>query len=219
MQAGRNDNGTDPFPPSRMEMMIGPKPREQWKQFQTKHELVAALGERLRERIPHHALQLHPADHRQRHRGHQRHFGEPGRRILAAPTPTCCLNLARQTVELLRTVPGALDVSIEQEGPQPQLVIQPDRALCARYNVRIEDVKRLINMALGGEPVGTLYEGDRRFDIVAKLDRSVVTSPQAIGRLPVHTADGIARAAGAGGQDRSGRRPDARRPRKRPSAA
>ena len=52
-------------------------------------------------------------------------------------------------------------------------------------------MKRLINTALGGEPVGTLYEGDRRFDIVAKLDRSVVTSAQAIGRLPVHTADGI----------------------------
>ena len=61
-----------------------------------------------------------------------------------------------------------------------------------RHNVRIEDVKRLINTALGGEPVGALYEGDRRFDIVAKIDRSVVTSPQAIGRLPVHTADGIA---------------------------
>ena len=52
-------------------------------------------------------------------------------------------------------------------------------------------MKRLINTALGGEPVGALYEGDRRFDIVAKLDRSVVTSAQAIGRLPVHTADGI----------------------------
>ena len=39
--------------------------------------------------------------------------------------------------------------------------------------------------------MGTLYEGDRRFDIVAKLDRSVVTSPQAIGRLPVYTADGM----------------------------
>ena len=87
-------------------------------------------------------------------------------------------------------VPGALDVSIEQEGPQPQLVIDPDRALCAQHNVRIEDVKRLINTALGGEPVGALYDGDRRFDIVAKLDRNVVTSAQAIGRLPVHTADG-----------------------------
>src|SRR5262249_28467901 len=79
----------------------------------------------------------------------------------------------------------------EQEGPQPQLVIQPDRALCARYNVRVEDVTRLINTAVGGEPIGTLYEGERRFDIVAKFGREYLRSPQAIGRLPVHTADGI----------------------------
>jgi cobalt-zinc-cadmium resistance protein CzcA len=82
-------------------------------------------------------------------------------------------------------------VNIEQEGPQAQLQIVPDRRLCARYNVRIEDVSTLIDTALGGEPVGTLYEGDRRFDIVAKLDRAAVASPQAIGRIPVHTADGL----------------------------
>jgi cobalt-zinc-cadmium resistance protein CzcA len=49
---------------------------------------------------------------------------------------------------------------------------------------------QLINTAMGGDPIGILYEGDRRFDIVAKFDREVVSSPQAIGRLPVHTADG-----------------------------
>ena len=48
----------------------------------TKHELVAAMGKRLRERISHHAIQLHAADHRQRDGGHQRHFGQPGRRVL-----------------------------------------------------------------------------------------------------------------------------------------
>jgi cobalt-zinc-cadmium resistance protein CzcA len=42
-QSGRNDSGTDPFPPSRIEMMIGPQPREQWRQFKTKQALVAAL--------------------------------------------------------------------------------------------------------------------------------------------------------------------------------
>ena len=52
VQSGRNDDGTEPFPPSRMEMMIGPKPREQWTQFKTKHELMAALGKRLREEYP-----------------------------------------------------------------------------------------------------------------------------------------------------------------------
>src|SRR5262249_24238566 len=91
----------------------------------------------------------------------------------------------------LKRVRGAIDVSIEQEGPQPQLVIQADRALCARYNVRIEDVTKLINTALGGEPVGTLFENERRFGIVAKFDRRYLSSPSAVGRLPVYTADGV----------------------------
>src|SRR5262249_15551853 len=64
-------------------------------------------------------------------------------------------------------------------------------ALCARYNVRVEDVMKLINTALGGEPVSTLYEQERRFDIVARLDRQSRRSPQAIGRLPVYTAEGV----------------------------
>jgi cobalt-zinc-cadmium resistance protein CzcA len=190
IQSGRNDSGTDPFPPSRMEMMVGPKPRQQWTRFQTKQQLVAALGERLREEFPttrfnftQPIIDSVTEDTNGTSANLAVEFSGPDSEVL--------LGLARQTVELLRGVPGALDVSIEQEGPQPQLVIVPDRALCARYNVRIDDVNRLIDTALGGEPVGTLYEGERRFDIVAKFDRSVANSPRAIGRLPVHTADGI----------------------------
>src|SRR5262249_22656948 len=52
VQAGRNDDGTDPFPPSRIEMMIGPHPREHWTQFRTKPELLAALGKRYRDEFP-----------------------------------------------------------------------------------------------------------------------------------------------------------------------
>ena len=50
---------------------------------------------------------------------------------------------------------------------------------------------KLIDMAIGGEPVSTLYEKERRFDIVARLDKRSRQSPQAIGRLPVYTADGV----------------------------
>jgi cobalt-zinc-cadmium resistance protein CzcA len=189
VQSGRNDSGTDPFPPSRMEMMIAPKPREEWKWFRTKQELVAALGARLREEFPttrfnftQPIIDSVTEDTNGTSANLAVEFSGPDSEVL--------LRLARQTVELLRQIPGAVDVNIEQEGPQPQLVIQPDRALCARYNVRIEDVNRLINVALGGEPVGTLYEGERRFDIVAKFDRAYLSSPQAVGRLPVHTSDG-----------------------------
>ena len=49
---------------------------------------------------------------------------------------------------------------------------------------------KVINTALGGSPVAALYEGERRFDIVARVDRATVPSPQAVGRMPVYTADG-----------------------------
>jgi cobalt-zinc-cadmium resistance protein CzcA len=190
VQSGRNDSGTDPFPPSRMEMMIGPRPREEWQRFRTKHELVAAIGNRLREEFPTNRFNFTQPiidSVTEDTNGTSANLAVE----FSGPDSDVLLGLARETVELLRQVPGAVDVNIEQEGPQPQLVIQPDRALCARYNVRIEDVNRLINTALGGEPVGTLYEGERRFDLVAKFDRTSMNSLQAISRLPVFTTDGI----------------------------
>jgi cobalt-zinc-cadmium resistance protein CzcA len=190
VQAGRNDDGTDPFPPSRIEMMIGPRPRETWKQFQTKHELIAALGARYRDKFPttrfnftQPIIDSVTEDTNGTSANLAVEFSGPDSKEL--------LNFARRTVDLLSQIHGATDVSIEQEGPQPQLVIQPDRALCARYNVRIEDVMKLVNMAIGGDPVSTLYEGERRFDIVARLDKQSRKSPNAIGRLPVYTADGV----------------------------
>lgn len=189
VQIGRTEAWTEPFPPSRIEMMVGLKPQSAWTQFSTKQELVAALGKRLRALFPTTRFV----------------FTQPIIDMVTQDTngtsadmavqvsgsdPQVLLEMGRRAANLLRSVPGAQDVSIEQGGPQAQLVIRPDRSLCARYNVRIEDVTHLIDTALGGEPVGTLYEGDRRFDIVVKLDRSVVATPEAIGRIPVHTVEG-----------------------------
>lgn len=189
-QVGRNDDGTDPFPPSRIEMMIGPKPQSQWKDFQDKHKLVAAIGGAFRDEFPTTRF----------------NFTQP---IIDSVTEDAngtsanlavelsgndfdaLLELANQTVDLLRTIPGNQDVSIEQEGPQPQLVIYPDRELCARYNVRIAEVMQLINMAIGGEPVGEVMEEDRRFGIVARLDPESRRSPMAIGQLLIFTEDGV----------------------------
>jgi len=190
VQAGRNDSGTDPFPPSRMEVMIGPKPRELWTQFQTKDQLVEHLGSRLRAEFPttrfnftQPIIDSVTEDTNGTSADLAVEFSGPDSEIL--------LDLARATVELLSAVPGARDVAIEQEGPQPQLVITPVRQWCARHNVKIEDAAKLINIALGGEAIGVLYENERRFDITARLDRSFVTSPQAVGRLIVHNAEGL----------------------------
>jgi cobalt-zinc-cadmium resistance protein CzcA len=70
------------------------------------------------------------------------------------------------------------------------MVVLADRARCARYDVQIEDVNALINTALGGEPIGILFEGERRFDITAHFDRETLTS-ESLRRLPVFTKSGI----------------------------
>jgi cobalt-zinc-cadmium resistance protein CzcA len=188
-QAGRNDSGTDPFVPSRLEMMVGLKPVEQWSAA-SKQEIIASLGDRLRTEFPTTRF----------------NFTQPIIDSVTEDTngtsanlavefsgnePDTLLALAQQTVGVLRKVQGAVDVNIEQEGPQPQLVIVPDRTRCARYNVRIEDVNRLIDTALGGAPIGKFYEEGRSFDIVARFDRQALNSPQAIGRLPVFSQSGI----------------------------
>lgn len=188
-QAGRNDSGTDPFPPSRLEMMIGLKPRDEWV-APSKQQLVADIGLKLRTEFPTTRF----------------NFTQP---IIDSVTEdtngtsanlavefsgsdsVVLLDLARRTAALLKEVRGAVDVNIEQEGPQPQFVIRPDRARCAQYDVNIEDVNQLINTALGGEPIGTLYEGNRRFAIVARFDRNTIKSPAAVGNLPVYTDKGV----------------------------
>jgi cobalt-zinc-cadmium resistance protein CzcA len=190
VQAGRSDSGTDPYPPSRIEMLIGPKPRDQWVQFHRKQELVAALGSRFRSEFPttrfnftQPIIDSVTEDANGTSANLAVEFSGSDSNIL--------LNLARKTQTLLSKVPGAVDVSIEQEGPQPQLVIKPDRALCARYNVNVEDVTKLIDVAIGGSPIGNLFEGERRIDIVARFDKAHLRSPAAIARLPVYNAEGI----------------------------
>jgi cobalt-zinc-cadmium resistance protein CzcA len=190
VQVGRNDSGTDPFPPSRMELMINPTPRGEWRRFRTKAALVAALGARLREEFPTTRFNFTQPiidSVAEDTNGTSANVAVE----FAGPDADTLKDLAAQAVTLLEKVPGALDVGVEQEGPQPQLVINPDRALCARYDVKIDEVNRLINTALGGEPVGTIFEGERRFDLVVRFARSMLDSPEAVGRLPVFSSAGV----------------------------
>jgi cobalt-zinc-cadmium resistance protein CzcA len=118
-QAGRNDSGTDPFPPSRMEIMIGPKPRLMWKQFSTKRELVTALGKRFRDEFPTTRFNFTQPiidSVTEDTNGTSANLAVE----LSGPDSEVLLRLARKTVDLLKSIPGSQDVAIEQEGPQPQ---------------------------------------------------------------------------------------------------
>lgn len=190
MQAGRNNAGTDPFPQNRLEILIGSTPRSTWKEFRSRAELAAAVRRRLRSEFPTARLNVtQPILD-----GVTEDINGSSAELaieFAGPAIEPLNALARRTADMLRTIPGAQDVAIEQEGPQPQLVIAPDRQLAARERVRIEDVGKLINIAIGGEAIGAIYDDEgRKVNIVAQVDRDVINSPSAVGRLPVTNGDG-----------------------------
>jgi len=98
--------------------------------------------------------------------------------------------LARDTLAVLRSVRGAADTSIEQEGDQGQLRIRIDRPRVARYGINVSDVQDVIDLALGGSPITAVFEGERRFDVVARFVSEARTDPVAIGNLLIPTPDG-----------------------------
>lgn len=188
-QAGRNDSGTDPDPPNTLAIMVGLRPWREWT-VPTQTALTARLGDRLRDEFPTIPFR----------------FSQPIIDSLTEDTNgasadlaleftgddlTILRDLGHHAAELLRQIPGATDVHLALDGPQAQLVIKPDRVRCAQYDVHIDDVTRLVSTALGGEPVGTLHEPGRRFDIVVRFDRGVLTSPESIGALPVYSRSGV----------------------------
>jgi heavy metal efflux system protein len=67
-------------------------------------------------------------------------------------------------------ITGAKDLYVETVTGMPQITVEYDRAAIARFGLSIEEVNRTLKTAFAGETAGILYEGERRFDIVVKLD-------------------------------------------------
>ncbi len=97
---------------------------------------------------------------------------------------------ADEIAAVVRKLPGAADVEVEQVEGIPVLGIDIDRGAIARYGVSVADVQRLAGAALGGEPVGGIVEGDRRFELTVRLPDNVRNSPEAIAALPILTPTG-----------------------------
>ncbi|NQD78154.1 CusA/CzcA family heavy metal efflux RND transporter, partial [Pseudomonas sp. CM27] len=84
-------------------------------------------------------------------------------------------NTANKIAAALKAVPGSSEVKVEQTSGLPVLTINIDREKAARYGLNIADVQNSIAIAVGGRQAGTLYEGDRRFDMVVRLPETVRT--------------------------------------------
>ena len=93
--------------------------------------------------------------------------------------------LATQVERILKTIPGAADVKVEQTEGFPTLDVQFDRDAIARYGLTLKDVTDTVAAAMGGREAGLVFEGDRRFDIVVRLDAATRDNLDAVGALPI----------------------------------
>lgn len=188
-QTGRNDSGTDPFPTSRIEMMVGLKDRSQWKSHETKLELEASIQKVLAENYPTIHLNLTQPiidSVTEDTNGTSADLAVD----LVGPDLSILRQYAEKTVTLLKEVPGNVNVSIEQEAPQPQLQIRIDKAKLSHYQLSVDTINDVINTAVGGLPVSQLFEGERRFDILTKYAPNFVNTPEAISLLPAFNDQG-----------------------------
>ena len=188
-QSGRNDSGTDPFGPNRNEILVTLNPYNTWTRGKTKADLVEELSGRLQASIPGVAL----------------NFTQPiidmstedatGSSadlavVFIGPDLKTLREIARQALEVIHDIRGAADTSIEQETDQAQVRIQIDRTQVARYALNVGDVQDVIDLALGGSPITGVFEGDRRFDVVARFVAEARADPATVGALLIPTRDG-----------------------------
>ena len=97
---------------------------------------------------------------------------------------------AKEAAKYVEQVPGASDVLVEQAMGLPQLVVNYNRAKIARYGINIEELNSIIRAAYAGETAGTVFENERRFDLVVRLDQQKVADLN-LDRLFIRTAEGI----------------------------
>jgi cobalt-zinc-cadmium resistance protein CzcA len=101
------------------------------------------------------------------------------------------LDRQSQTIKnVLASVPGIADLSLEANIGKPQIKIQVNREALARYGLNADDVLTLVRNGIGGEPVTTLLDGVRRFDIAVRLDDAAKASVPAIENIPLRSPGG-----------------------------
>ncbi|HEY8510585.1 MAG TPA: CusA/CzcA family heavy metal efflux RND transporter [Cyclobacteriaceae bacterium] len=94
-----------------------------------------------------------------------------------------------EAASLISHVPGVADIQVEQTEGLPQWLIQFNREKIAQHGIAVEDVNTVIRAAFAGEPVGVVFEGERKFDLVVRLDAAQRAAFD-LSRLTVRNAAG-----------------------------
>lgn len=167
-KTGSSEVPTDPMPIDASDMMIILKDKSEWTSAETFDELSEKMAKEL-EAVPGVSYGFqYPV---------QMRFNElmTGARqdvvckIFGENLDTLAL-YANKLGKIVNTVEGTSDLYIETVTGMPQVVIDYNRSTIAQYGLNIEDINRIVNTAFAGQSTGVIYEGEKRFDLVVRLE-------------------------------------------------
>jgi len=188
IQAGRNDDGTDPWTASHFEVSVGIKPYSEWPAGKTKADLIKELA----------------ADYKNMP-GFTVGFSQPMidgvmDKISGAHSELVVKvygedfketrRIAENVLSTLNKIPGSADLAIDQEPPLPQLQIIANRDKIAQYGLNVADVADLIEVALGGKAISQIFIGNKVYDISCRYTEDSRDTPDKIGNLMLTSASG-----------------------------
>lgn len=181
-RTGTAEIASDPMPPNISDAYVMLKPKDQWPDpDKSREELIADL-QRVSAEVPGSNYELSQPI--------QLRFNE----LISGVRSDVAVKVfgddmgvlnstAAEIAETLEKVEGASEVKVEQTTGLPVLTINIDRDKAARFGLNVGDVQDTIAFAVGGQRAGTLFDGDRRFDMVVRLSDRLRTDIEGLSRL------------------------------------
>lgn len=168
-KTGRAEVATDPMSVDFSDLYVALKPHDEWTTTKDKTELIEKMSKALEERVPavivsfSQPIELRVAE------------------LISGVRSDVAIKLYGDDLDVLKekgdeivravqTVQGAEDVKAEATSGLPQLQIKPDRAAIARYGLNVEDVNDMVESVVAGKEAGQVFEGEKRFNLVVRLN-------------------------------------------------
>jgi cobalt-zinc-cadmium resistance protein CzcA len=188
-RTGAPEVATDPMGMEQSDVYIGLKERSQWRSGVTKEQLALEISEAAAENVPEiGAAVSQPIQMRTNElvAGVRSDVAV----LLYGPDLEQLRTLGDRVAELVRGVPGAADVRVEQIAGLRYLRVAPDRAKLARYGFTIEDINQLTETMAVGYGAGEVLEGERRFGISVKTRHDFAGDLEPLRMLPLRSLSG-----------------------------
>lgn len=187
-QLGRPEDGTDAALPSNLEFFVKLQPMDRWPRDTPN---LGALIEKLKRALVVPGLDINFSQPI-RDNVNQNVYGQMGQ--IALKIFYNDLKELQAKAEAAQSaiagVRGVADLGIVRSAPVPQLQIRPQRELLGRFGLSMSEVQHFITVAIGGSPIGTLWEGERNFDVVLRLPDAARDTVEKISVLRIPTKTG-----------------------------